>query len=336
MKKVLMLTTGGTISSVYTSEGIKPTGSFEILKRIDATKLPFELHTKDLLTLDSTNIQPEEWKIIAEAIYASFGKFDGVVITHGTDTMAYTAAMVSFMIKNPPIPVVFTGAQLSVCEPETDAISNIFTSFAMATSGVGGVFIAFNRKIILGTRGVKTRTSSYGAFESINSQYAGLLDRDGLALNDSVIPPKNGERCVIDTDIDTNVFLLKLTPGSDPNIIDLLLENGIKGIVIEAFGTGGIQIVRRDFSKKIELATKRNVPVVVCSQCLYEGSDFSIYEVGRKAIEKGAIQAFDMTTEAAITKLMWAIAHYKTVAEIKRFFSENLAGEIDVKHFSHK
>lgn len=332
MKNVLMITTGGTISSVYTNEGIKPTGSYEILKHIESSKLPFNLHTLDLLTLDSTNVQPEEWKIIADAVYQACSKYDGVVITHGTDTMAYTASMLSFMLVNPPIPIVLTGSQLPISAPETDAISNIYTAFSMATSNTGGVYIAFNRKIILGTRGVKTRTSSYGAFESINMQYVGVLDRDGLSINETVLPPKQNKSFMFDTKIDTNVFLLKLTPGTDPNIIDLLLETGIHGIVIEAFGTGGIQIVRRDFSKKIELATSRNIPVVVCSQCLYEGSDFSIYEVGRKALEKGAIQAYDMTTESTITKLMWALAHYNTVEQVKNFFELSIAGELDVKH----
>lgn len=333
MKKILMLTTGGTISSVNTEEGLKPAGSGEILKRIDAQRLPFELRAKDLMTLDSTNIQPEEWKTIAEATFSAMKDYDGIVITHGTDTMAYTASMLSFMLKNPTVPVVFTGSQIPISEPETDAVSNIYTAFSMATNGPAGVYIAFNRKIILGTRGVKTRTSSYGAFESINLQYAGFVDKNGLNIDENVLPPhKVSEPPSLDTDIETKVFLLKLTPGTDPNIIDLLLDSGIKGIVIEAFGTGGIQIVRRDFSKKIELAISRNVPVIVCTQCLYEGSDFSLYEVGRKAIEKGAIQAFDMTTEATITKLMWGLAHYRTVADIKKFFRTSVANEIDLKH----
>ncbi len=333
MKKILMLTTGGTISSVHTSNGLKPVGSGEILKRIDADRLPFELYTKDLMTLDSTNIQPEEWKTIAESVYASMKDYDGIVITHGTDTMAYTASMLSFMLINPTIPIVFTGSQIPISDAETDAIGNIYTAFSMATNGPSGIYIAFNRKIILGTRGVKTRTSSYGAFESINLQYAGFVDKDGLNVDESLIQEQKDSKIpTIDTNIETKVFLLKLTPGTDPDIIDLLLDSGIKGIVIEAFGTGGIQIVRRDFSKKIELATSRNVPVIVCTQCLYEGTDFSIYEVGRKAIEKGAIPAYDMTTEATITKLMWGLAHYHTIPEIKQFFRTSVAHEIDLKH----
>ncbi len=327
MKRILMLTTGGTIASAPTAEGLIPRGSAEILAHLGGAGDSFELTVKEVLTLDSTNIQPEEWRIIASAIYNNMSGFDGIVVTHGTDTMAYTASMMCFMIHNPQIPVVFTGSQLPISNPLTDAICNLRAAFAMASSGVSGIFVAFDRKIILGCRAVKVRTTGFDAFESVNSDYVGIISSGGLRLNQPALSSSPGE-CMLEDSVDTNIFLLKLTPGTNPNIIDMLLDSGCHGIVIEAFGAGGMQFIRRDFISKLERAAKEGIPVVVCSQCLYERSDFSIYQVGQKALEKGAIQAYDMTSEAAVTKLMWALGKTRNIAEIKKLFCTNIAGEI--------
>ena len=130
--------------------------------------------------------------------------------------------------------------------------------------------------------------------------------------------------------LNPKVFLLKLTPGTNPQIIDMLIENGARGIVIEAFGAGGLQFIRRDFTAKLQHAADAGVPVVVCSQCLYERSDFSVYEVGQKALGSGVIQGSDMTSEAAVTKLMWALGNCAGRDEVRALFGRNLAGEIEI------
>ncbi|MBQ9534305.1 MAG: asparaginase [Clostridia bacterium] len=328
MKKILMLTTGGTIASVPSEEGLRPLGSEEILAHIGGAYAGCELTAREILTLDSSNIQPEEWKLIAAEIYAGFDGYDGIVVTHGTDTMAYTASMTSFMLQNPPVPVVFTGSQLPISHPLTDAVSNLRSAFAMACSGAAGVFIAFDRKIMLGCRGVKVRTVGFDAFESVNLPPVGVISSRGLELRHSLIPAPHGSP-TLDTDIDTRVFLLKLTPGTDPEIIDLLIERGYHGIVIEAFGSGGMQFVRRDFTEKLGRAADAGVPVVLCSQCLYEASDPTIYQVGMRALEKGVIQGLDVTSEAAVTKLMWILARASDPAEVRRMFTTPIAGEIN-------
>lgn len=132
MKKILMLTTGGTIASAPGAEGLAPRGSDEILSHLGAGFAGCEVTTREIFTLDSTNIQPEEWKVIAAAIYDGFREFDGIVVTHGTDTMAYTASMLCFMLKNPPVPVVLTGSQVPIAHPLTDAVLNLRCAFAMA------------------------------------------------------------------------------------------------------------------------------------------------------------------------------------------------------------
>ena len=327
VKKMLMLTTGGTIASVPSAEGLRPLGSEELLSHLDG-KSDFELDVREIFTLDSSNIQPEEWQTLAREIFAAFDRYDGVVVTHGTDTMAYTASMLTFMLQNPPVPVVLTGSQLPIAHPLTDAKSNLRTAFAMACSGTPGVFVAFDRKVLLGCRAVKVRTSGFDAFESINMDLAGWVDTYGLHVDPRVVPVFTGAPALEDG-LDANVFLMKLTPGANPAVLDQILESGCRGLVIEAFGAGGMQFIRRDFVARLQRAAELGVPVAVCSQCLYERSDFSIYEVGQKALGAGVIQGLDMTSEAVVTKLMWALPR-GGLSAVRKIFATNYANEVTI------
>ena len=199
----------------------------------------------------------------------------------------------------------------------------------MALSGKRGIFIAFDKEIILGTRAVKVHTSSFHAFESINSTPIGKIDSSGLIINNEKLP-KYKNVCTFNDKINPNVFLLKLTPATNPNIIDMLINSDIKGIVIEAFGQGGIQFVRRDFTPYLKKAHDKNIPIIVSSQCLYDGVNLNIYEVGKKTLNTGVITANDMTNESCVTKLMWALGQSNDLKEIYKIFNSNLAGEKNI------
>lgn len=327
-KNILILATGGTIASIGSEEGLVPELTIDqIVSFIPGIHDMYNITTKDILHLDSSNIQPEEWQFIAHNIYKEHKNYDGIVVTHGTDTMAYTASILSFMLQGISISVVLTGSQLPVLHPLTDATDNLRSALAFAATGIGGIYLAFNRKIILGSRAVKVRTSNFDAFESVNSPYVATISSNGFSINHSILPKTSQDLKLMDN-LCTDVFLIKLTPGFNPHIFDMLLQMQYKGVVIEAFGAGGLHFINRDLISKLQELIEHNIAVVVSSQCLYERSDLSIYQAGQKALEKGVIQAYDMTTEAAVTKLIWALGQTTDLKELRSMFETSYCGEI--------
>ena len=328
MKRILLLTTGGTIASRPTGEGLAPGLDGAALSRcLGALTDSYDLTVQDILHLDSSNIQPEEWRLIARHVFEAREGFDGIVISHGTDTMAYTASVLSFMVRGIPVPVVLTGAQLPIEHPLTDGLDNLRTAFAMAACGRPGVFLAFGRRVMLGCRAVKTHTTDFAAFDSVNWPAVAVVNGSGLTIREEAIPRAPGP-CVLRDELCQQVFLIKLTPGLDPEIFDMLLRMHYRGVVIEAFGAGGLHFIRRNLIEKLHAAAQAGMAVVVCSQCLYESSDFSLYQAGQRALAQGVIQGWDMTTEAAVTKLMWALGQTDRVEEVRGIFNESLCGEI--------
>ncbi|MBQ8974109.1 MAG: asparaginase [Oscillospiraceae bacterium] len=330
MKSVLLITTGGTIAARDSGDGLKPNmSSQELLHFVDGLTGLYDITTKELLNLDSSNIQVDEWIIIARAIYEALDKYDGIVVTHGTDTMAYTASMVSFMLKGLKKPVVFTGSQMPIENLLTDARNNLYTAFAAVECGIPGVTVAFDRKIIAGCRAVKVRTMGFEAFESVNAGYMGEVFADGMRPH--VIPPTPEELAAPVELLDNvcrDVFLLKLIPGINPDVLHMLRSMNYRGIVIEAFGAGGMQFVRTNMLEHLKELTDAGISVVVCSQCLYETSNLAMYEVGTKLLACGVIPAGDMTTEAVVTKLMWALGQTDDPQKVRDIFNTDYCGEI--------
>ncbi len=328
MKKILLLSTGGTIASVPSEDGLVPECSGqEMIELIPELKNICQIECKEILNIDSSNMQPENWQLIAEAVYEGLKEYDGIVITHGTDTMAYTSSALSFMLRGLDKPVVLTGSQVPIESSLTDGKKNIYDAFKVAASELSGVYIVFNGKIILGTRASKLYTRKYDAFHSINFPEIGYVE--GENLNITIFPSQNTyEYFQLDDKLETDVFLLKIVPGIRPDIFNSLIELGYKGVVIEAFGLGGIPCIGRNLLPELEKLIARGIAVVITTQCNYDGVDLNVYDVGVKALKTGAIPAGDMTKEAAAVKLMWVLGHTCDLNEVKRMMLKNYCGEV--------
>lgn len=324
---ITLLATGGTIASMQSAKGLIPAmRGEEILRLCPRLSEYANITSVDVFALDSSNIQPEEWQTLARAVREAAATSDGIVITHGTDTMAYTASALSYMLLDLNKPVVLTGSQLPMNFPYSDGPINLEEAFSVAAHAAPGVYIAFHHKVIYGTRAVKMRTLSFDAFDSINAPPVGFFDADGLHFSTTV--KKNLPDFALSNpeSIDPRVFLLKLMPGTDPEIFDHLVEFGYRGLVLEAFGLGGLHYIRRNLIDSLQRLAEKGILTLVTTQCVYEKADFSIYEVGHDVLSANNIfGANDMTTEAAITKMMWVLGD---VENRKRLLSHSLCYEM--------
>ncbi|KAA6454933.1 type I asparaginase [Bacillus atrophaeus] len=326
MKKLLLLTTGGTIASVEGENGLAPAvKADELLSYVSQLDNDYTMETQSLMNLDSTNMQPEYWVKIAKAVEENYEAYDGFVITHGTDTMAYTSAALSYMLQHATKPIVITGSQIPITFKKTDAKKNITDAIRFACEGVGGVYVVFDGRVIQGTRAIKLRTKSYDAFESINYPYIAFINEDGIEYNKQMTPER--EQFAVDTSLCTDVCLLKLHPGLKPEMLDAL-KSMYKGIVIESYGSGGIPFEERDLLTKINELIESGIVVVITTQCLEEGEDMSIYEVGRRVNQDLIIRSRNMNTEAIVPKLMWALGKSSDLVEVKKIMETPIADDV--------
>ena len=321
MKRIALLATGGTIACRHTPDGLMPAlHASQLLEGVPVGR-DVEIVPRDVFRMDSSNIQPEEWSLLARAADEAIRECDGVVITHGTDTMGYTASALSYMLLGQEKPVILTGSQLPLGAPLSDAETNLSCAIEAAGQGVAGTYVCFARKLILGTRAVKTRTMSFDAFDSVNRSLSGMVDSEGVHF---LRPQVIRHSYCLRPEVDSRVFLLKLVPGTQPDVLDYVARAGYRGLVIEAFGLGGLHYIRRNLVEKLRMLREAGVRVIAVTQCMYEKADLSIYEVGAQMLRADVLSGMDMTTEAAVTKLMWALAQEDT----DRLLSENLCGEV--------
>ncbi len=326
-KRILLIGTGGTIASEMGDSGLVPElTSRQLLRYVPDISGICTVDCIQLFSLDSTNIRPEHWIRIAQAIHECYEKYDGFVVSHGTDTMAYTAAGLSYLIQNSLKPIVLTGAQKPIGYETTDSKQNLRDAFTVAASAMFGVMLVFNGKIIMGTRARKTRSKSFEAFSSINYPIVGMV-QDGRIFQ--YIRPESSASVRFYETLDSKVALLKLVPGIDCGVLEYLLERS-SALIIESFGVGGLPVYETgSFYETVKRGLDAGKTVVLTTQVENEGSDLSVYHVGNRIKQSLPIlEAYDMTTEAVIAKLMWILSQTTDRAKTAEMFYTPIACDI--------
>jgi L-asparaginase len=335
MKKILLVATGGTIASTASTEGLAPAFNAEqLLSYLPEIKGLCRVDGICAMRIDSTNMTPSLMARIAETIYRHYHDYEGFVVTHGTDTMGYTSAALTYMLQNIKKPVVVTGSQLAIEAPDTDAKQNLADAILFALEDNAGIFVAFDGQIINGTRAVKLKTQSFDAFASVNFPKIADIKLGKITYNNALthggqagmIAPDPKTPFILRNRLCDDIFLLKISPCIKPDVFDYLKEN-YKGIIVESFGIGGIPSEDIDIVSKLEELIQAGVAVVIATQCLEEGIDLDVYEVGQNLAKLELIYAGDMNSEAIVAKLMWALGNLDAPAEVKSFMERPVFGD---------
>lgn len=331
MPRVLVLHTGGTLM-------MKPGGGAtlhpdaygrDLLAELPILGRVADVSTRILFDLDSGDMQPAHWVEIAHAVHGALTQdgFDGVVVVHGTDTMAYTASALALLLGPLPRPVVLTGAQRPLTEARTDARQNLVDAVLAATLPIPEVAIAFASRVLRGARCMKRDAWALAAFDSPSCAPLAELGIDAL-VGPHVRRPATA-LAPFDGRIDPRVLAVRVFPGLDPELVRGAVRAGVRGLVLEAYGTGNLPHFRGGGSliPALEEARAKDVPVLVVSQCPRGLVDMRRYQGGAAAAGAGAISGGDMTREAAIAKLMVGLARHGTGPELRAWLERDLVGE---------
>lgn len=340
MKKrtVLLIYTGGTIGMIKEKETgvLVPFNFDDLLKRMpEINQLDCDIETFTLRNpIDSSNIQPSDWLSLGERIEAFYEDYDGFVILHGTDTMSYTSSALSFLLENLDKPVIFTGSQLPISDFRTDAKENLITAIQIASdyddndnAVIQEVGLYFENKLYRGNRTTKINSEHFEAFASLN--YPALAE-SGVHLNYNrhLFPKKRDEEFKVYKKLNQNVAIIRLFPGLTESILDAIINiEGLKGIILETYGSGNAPN-KEWFVNSIGKAVKNGIIVVNVTQCPAGMVDHGLYEVGLQMRKLGVVGGRDMTTEAAITKLMFVLGNENFSNSPEKWLRVNLRGEI--------
>lgn len=342
MKRILVLTTGGTIASLQTSDGLKPDNEKVIsilYEKIYSLTGDYDVTIEPIFNKDSSNIIPSDWYIVEDSIRKQINNYDGIVILHGTDTMSYSAAMLSFLFLGIDKSIVLTGSQLPIVYEESDGVNNLTDAIITAADDrLRGVFVVFHDKIMNGTRAYKRSSINMDAYISCNYPYVGVIKDSRLFITSDYKKMKENEYGNIQlpktgsTGIEIpKIFVLKMVPGIDAGIMDYIQCGNYQGVIVEGYGLGGMPVANTKLMNKLEELIRRKIPIIMATQCVYDGVNLDTYEVGIKANKIGMISAFDMTTEAVYTKLIWILSLTENYKDIVKILQTNLCGELNTK-----
>ncbi len=337
MTKLLIIYTGGTIGMVQDASGILVPFDFEnITQNVPELKrLDYQLQVISFdPIMDSSNMSPDTWVKIAEMIRDEYAHYDGFVVLHGSDTMAYTASALSFMLENLAKPVVLTGSQLPIGEIRTDAKENLITALEIAASRhadgspvVPEVCIYFDYRLFRGNRSRKYHSNKFEAFDSPN--YPPLAEAGvHLKFNSEDICQPGKASLVVHTRLDARIASLKIFPGITEHTVRAILQSpGLKAIILESFGTGNT-CTEGWFVQALKEAIGRGLVILDISQCVGGSVELGRYETSRHLKEMGVLSGHDMTFEAAVTKLMFLLGQEYGRPELERMIEFNLRGEL--------
>lgn len=332
-KRVLIINTGGTISSIKTDEGYQPQtgfikGELKKLSSLNHPNMPnFDIIEYEPL-LDSSNMTVNDWNRIGEDIALNYDKYDGFIVLHGTDTMAYTASALSFMLENLSKPVIVTGSQIPLSEVRNDAVENIATSIWLcAHRPLPEVCIYFNARLLRGNRSQKVSAQKFNAFDSPNFPHLAQIGIDFKLKHDLVLPvPKDDFN--LQTISPHFIANFRLFPGFASNVLKEILNQPIKGLILETYGAGNAQNNDPDFLETIKNATDRGIVIINCTQCQHGQVKMDAYATGITLRKAGLISGHDMTPESAHCKLLYLLSKNLSNEEIKQEMERNIRGEL--------
>ncbi|MBO6524612.1 MAG: asparaginase [Balneolaceae bacterium] len=329
MKKILLIQTGGTIAMSAKGEGVElnpEAWSDTLVDRVTELNELAEIQTHPLFFEDSSDLNTSHWKELAKCIRSNYEQYDGFVILHGTDTMAYTASALSFALMNLAKPVILTGSQVPLSSIRSDARRNLINSVEMATTDLHEVAICFNDHVY---RGNRTTKLSIGDFDAFGSPNFPIVAEIGLNIEMNSNLPTPAAPLDVQPKFDNSIVVLTVFPSLNTDFLMKLDLSKLKAIIVRSFGSGNFPM-KGEFSLLpfLKKCKENDVIVVFISQADYDAVDLTKYPAGRKALEVGAISGGDMTLEAALTKMMWLLGNYEDSDIIKKLYLSSLAGEL--------
>ena len=335
--KISLLTTGGTIASVDSDRGLHPDLMGEQLLRACPDLMGFEhdVAVVDLMSKDSSNMHPSDWLVMAECIRDNAARSDAIVMLHGTDTMAWTASALSYLLNDVPVPVVLTGSMLSADAPDSDVSENIYAAFHFALQLAmykrRGVSVAFAGLLLHGPRITKIDSRRKNAFVGVDYPFLGEMRDRGthkIAWLTAQVPALSAERPWGPSPaVETNVALVPIFPGLSARFLDAVADTGPKAIVLEGYGLGGVPFMGENLLPAIERGIARGIPFVLRGQAPFGGTDPAVYEVGRRALDLGVLSARNMTREALMSKLMLLLP-VSAPSDLERRLGANLCDDV--------